>query len=73
MEWNWWGHGAGVGSSSLVDLHTERVKRKRRRRTDMAIGLVPEAIDVETGEYQREGRVVGTGISFFILSECFGL
>lgn len=36
----------------------------------MAIGLVAEAIDVETGEYQREGRVVGTGISFFILSEC---
>lgn len=32
MEWNWWGHGVGDGSSSEIDeLQREAVRRMRRR------------------------------------------
>lgn len=33
MEWNWWGHGVGDGSSSEIDeLQREALRRRRKRR-----------------------------------------
>lgn len=47
MEWNWWGHGVGVGSWSGVDLQNrEQVKMRKRKRVILGVGLAREAIFV---------------------------
>lgn len=35
-EWNWWGHGVGVGSTELDGRKKEEEDRKRRRRDMVA-------------------------------------
>lgn len=44
MEWNWWGHGVGDGSSSEIDELQREALRRRRIATEevVVMALAPE-------------------------------
>ena len=68
MEWNWWGHEAGVGSSSSVELQREMEKMSSMR-IEKVMGLVAiaEAIAVFAFEEVSERRTRGRYVCGFLL------
>lgn len=66
MAWNWWGHEAGVGSSSSAELQRE-IEKMSRRRIEKVMGLVAiaEAIAAFAFEEVSERRTRGRYVDFF--------